>query len=335
MNKVFNSVGACLLLSLSFALASCSTEDTNVALSSNVGNSTVIADLETLNSGLLAHAPQPTTRGWSKWSPKQRMVVVAADWAGCKGGARTGATWGARIGAASGQPITGGVFGAVLGGIIGGGFASWLASPDYCVKNEDETTNFSKITKTCRTLIDEGLLTAEGTNETLAQIPDKTLSVDKDLIIKSGLDDNSLQVGKMHNIILASLDGTVDLEAKANINTRAESVQSDRNVDAETCQLQESIVDSKELMDSCKIIAKMASKGQLMTSDPISDKIMDLFKNILENYSVESSDVAFVIGKYTEIINKTNELTEEQKREIKAALATALYSSKYWETKLK
>lgn len=140
---------------------------------------------------------------------------------------------------------------------------------------------------------------------------------------------------KRHNIILASLDGTVDLKAKASTNTTAGGDESERSVDVETRILQESIVESKELMDSCKIIAKMASEGQLITSDPISDKVMDLFKNILENYSVESSDVAFVIGKYIEIIDKTNELTEEQKREIKATLATALYSSKYWETKLK
>jgi len=63
MNKLFNSARAYLLLSLSFALVSCSTEYKNNALSSNVSNSIVIKDLEAVNSGLLTHAPQPTTRG--------------------------------------------------------------------------------------------------------------------------------------------------------------------------------------------------------------------------------------------------------------------------------
>lgn len=56
---------------------------------------------------------------------------------------------------------------------------------------------------------------------------------------------------------------------------------------------------------------------------------------MFERYSVESSDVAFVIGRYNEVIDTTKELTDEEKVNIKASFATALYSSKYWDEKLK
>ena len=41
--------------------------------------------------------------------------------------------------------------------------------------------------------------------------------------------------------------------------------------------------------------------------------------------------VVIIIGKYMEVIDTSFELTDDQKESIKYGLATALYSSNYWE----
>ena len=62
------------------------------------------------------------------------------------------------------------------------------------------------------------------------------------------------------------------------------------------------------------------------------NRVMELFNQVLEEYASKTDDVAFIIGKYVDVIEDSNELTTEQKQSIKSGLATALYSFKYWET---
>lgn len=73
---------------------------------------------------------------------------------------------------------------------------------------------------------------------------------------------------------------------------------------------------------------------QVLNDDPVLNKVMDLFSHIVEEYPSEVNDVAFLVGKYVEIIDRTNELSSEQKECIKSGLATALYSAQYWQSKL-
>lgn len=71
-------------------------------------------------------------------------------------------------------------------------------------------------------------------------------------------------------------------------------------------------------------------------------KIQDAYRIIVaekdftinEKVTSETDDIAFVIGKYMEVIEISTELTEEQKESIKCGLATGLYSSNYWEYKM-
>lgn len=58
---------------------------------------------------------------------------------------------------------------------------------------------------------------------------------------------------------------------------------------------------------------------------------MDLFCEVFEQYSTTCDDVAFIINKYIEILEKSNELTETQLNSIKTGLATSLYSFNYWD----
>ena len=96
-------------------------------------------------------------------------------------------------------------------------------------------------------------------------------------------------------------------------------------------ELQLTILDSEDLQTECKTIARDIINGQGDNNNSTVDKILELFEDVLKQYPEESKDVAFVIGKYTEIIDQSDELTEEEKMVLKSTFATALCSSKYWE----
>lgn len=89
------------------------------------------------------------------------------------------------------------------------------------------------------------------------------------------------------------------------------------------------IVNQELMNDTAKVQTR--SWGQGDGNDSNVDKILELFEDVLKQYPEESKDVAFVIGKYTEIIDQSDELTEEEKMVLKSTFATALCSSKYWE----
>ena len=122
----------------------------------------------------------------------------------------------------------------------------------------------------------------------------------------------------MHNIILLSLDGSIALD---------ETTQDMSEMD----ELKNKLLDSKEFMDSCKMVGLRSQDWKLETSDDVTAKIISLFNEVLAESSSKTEDIAVIIGKYMEVINDSEELTKEQKESIKCGLATGLYSSKYWE----
>lgn len=125
--------------------------------------------------------------------------------------------------------------------------------------------------------------------------------MDSSLLIMSRLDEKFLTVGRMHNIMLSVMDGSVVLNAD----------------EQKTSDIKEAIFNSKELMDSCKVIGTDASINNLTASDPLLSKVMELFNTVMEEYVSESDDVAFIISKYVEVIDKSEDLTDEQKQVLK------------------
>ena len=351
MKKLFKKLVCVLFVGIAIMLVSCSSEGTYEYRSSKIEKSKVVTDLTQVNAELLATAPSHT-RGWKRWSDEEKAKVVLADvvgaWSGCKSGARIGAS----VGMGLGSPLTGGAFGAFLGAVVGGAFSSWMAAPSgpchelaaitpqerpsdndemrrddgkggAAIDEDDEVVidgdvYLRRITRTCRVLVNENMSVNESAICLNKSNSNKKLNVDEDLIVESKLDEASLEVGKIHNIVLSVMEDKVLLKD-------VDLEQSDR------VELKDALLNSEELIKSCKAQASNASTEHISETDPLLDEVLVLFEQVFKEYATNTGDVAFIIGKYVEVIDGSTDLTTEQKRCIKSGLATALYSSEYWE----
>lgn len=223
---------------------------------------------------------------------------------------------GAKIGIGIGAShLVGAVF-CALGALVGGGWSSWMAAPTNKVK--DANDDFPMFQEVCKSIVTENI----SINEGVIVIKDKNtydkINISSDILNKTKLSDNSLKVAKMHNIALSSLDVSVELK------------QTTLNISEET-KLKDAIMNSKEFMDSCKVVGIRAQSCQLSHTDDITAKVISLFNRVVKEYSSKTDDMAIIIEKYMEIINSSTELTKEQKEIVEYGLATGLYSSNYWD----
>lgn len=275
-------------------------------------NVKVVADLEKVNQNLRSSVfLNAKTRG--SWSKETKIKVIGADLVGAWQGAKAGLSFGVKAGLGIGSPhLVGGGF-CALGAVVGGAWSSWMAAPTMAV-----TESFEKIPQTCK-LTSKGDLSINKEAIVVNDIKaiDKT-NIPQAILEETKLDENSLRIAEMHNIILLSLDGSITLD---------ETAQDMSEMD----ELKNKLLDSKEFMDSCKMVGLRSQDWKLETSDDVTAKIISLFNEVLAESSSKTEDIAVIIGKYMEVINDSEELTKEQKESIKCGLATGLYSSKYWE----
>lgn len=309
MKNLSNLVMYCLAV-VSCFLFSCSNEISRDK--EEASHTKIIVDLEKVNKEILSTMP-PETRGWSS---DEKAKVVCADLTGAWGGAKAGLSLGLKVGVGIGAPhLVGGGF-CALGALVGGAFSSWMQAPARAAASDD----FLKIQDACRVIVAEKDFTI---NEDAVIIKEKNainkINISPKILEKTRLDEKSLRIAKMHNIVLSTLDGSIVLAEPS--TTEEEEVK-------------EFILNNREFMDTCKDIGISVQKGECNFSDALSTKIITLFNEIVERYSSETDDIAFVIGKYMEVIEISTELTEEQKESIKCGLATGLYSSNYWEYKM-
>lgn len=317
-------------------LTSCSQEESFVATQSETTKSQVLADLEALNLSIIndsqaSNSLKKAKKNWNELTTAQKWKVVAADGFGALSGGKTGAERGTKMGKGLGSPITGGTFGAAVGAIAGGAWASWKAWPNVCscgtqqgipsrapsVSLSNNNGDFNTVLRATTLVVNSDLSVNNNSVTITDQDAVMNLNLSDGIIQKSNLDEISLHVGKIHNIILSVLDGSVVLnEDEQTVNDAVESFLAD-----------------EDFTNSIESIAEMTINGECLDDNGIASQVFKLFEQILEEYSCYTDDIAFVIGKYNEIIDKTTELNEAEKKSLKCGLATALYSSKYWENK--
>lgn len=305
-----------LFLALVAIFVSCSSDETFEIQKNQVENAKIVIDLQKVNQELLSTVPSGT-RGWNKWNKEEKLKVVCADLTGAWAGAKFGLSFGAKIGLGIGAPHLVGGGACVLGALVGGAYASWMAAPTRATVVEDD---FQKIGQSCRILVNEDMSVNENAIKVVAPTANEKININQELIDEARLDQKSLDIAKMHNIILLTLDGSVVLQPEI-------------NEELENGGLKEELLNSEEFMDGCREIGVNARAGYICSSDLVLNTVMGLFNEVIEGYVSKADDVAFIIGKYIDVIEASDELTEEQKEIIKSGLATSLYSAKYWEEK--
>lgn len=315
MKKNLFIVSVTMLIALCFA--SCSSDEQYTEVNNpSVENANIIKELENINQEIMFTAPSET-RGFKDLSKKDQLYITAADVCGAYKGGKAGFKLGSLLGGH-------GILGAVIGGTLYGASASYMAY--YKMTSNDTATatlksrsqqSVNTACKACNTLLDDNLSIKENASLSNDSLRLQFTKVDKVLLDSSKLDETSLLIGKMHNIVLASLDGHLDIDTTvANENDS---------------KIITSILESKELKDSCIMMVENIKHDNIKSSDIMIDKIMSLFEDVFKEYATQTSDVAFIISKYAEAIDKSDELTQEQKVSVKSGLATALYSFQYWD----
>ncbi len=299
---------------MSCFLFSCSNDVYNEKKNEKITQSKLITDLEKINQELLSTVPAKT-RGWSRWNNEEKMKVVFADLVGAWQGGKAGLIYGAKAGLGIGAPhLVGGGF-CALGALVGGAWGSWMVAPTRAVAYDD----FERIQHSCKIIVAEDFsINSDAVIMAKENTYDK-INVSPELLAETKLDERSLGIAKMHNLVLSTLDGSVVLD--------------ETKLDTSENNLKNRILDNREFIDTCKVIGEMAQRGEFDMSDDLSAKIIFLFNKVIEDYASKTDDVAFIIGKYMEVIQNTTELTEDQKESIKCGLATGLYSSNYWENR--
>lgn len=275
-------------------------------------SSELIKNLEVINSNLLKN--QTKTRAFSR---AQKISIALADIKGAFNGGKYGARIGSKIGLGFGNPITGGVFGAFLGGAIVGGCKSWLAA-ELCSRAVSKNVEYKDLALVCEKTLSEDLSINDNSIKLTPKAKEK-ITIDSDLLSNVELNKNQLNVGKMHNIMLTVLDKSASL----NINS---TETGDSTITAK-------ILKSEDFEN---MYNDLTQKSNTETKEgTLDEEVLKLFYEVFEKYPDNNQDVVFIINKYAEAIDSSDELSEEEKNNIKTGLATALYSFNYWDKTIK
>lgn len=256
-------------------------------------------------------------------SSREILNIVYNDLAGAYEGGKAGAWAGGKVGTFLGNPITGAAFGAFIGGVGFGAFRSWLAwpttanSPSQNMPIDLENVEYSAIadaySKFC--LGDENFI----------KELEVKIQLDSSIIKNVNLDNDALMVGEKHNIMLAGLHGTIS--APNRITTKI-SIPDDGLEKDKT--LEYSILYSPEMEEAFDGFYSNLKQTTEINGVNLPDNIIKLYSDLILNYVSECDDIIFIINKYSECINSSSELSDDEKSYLNMGLATSLYSYNYW-----
>lgn len=280
--------------------------------------SQIVAELTAFNDSLMLTIPT------TKASTGEIMWIVANDLYGAYKGGKVGFKVGSKVGTALGNPIAGGAFGAFIGGVSYGAYKSWKASPSSTSSN---TVDFSQVDYPVIADAYSKYCLGESTAIELIYMESEQVQsqvvVSPTVIEKVDLNDNALQVGQQHNVMLAGLQGKLIMADNAitKVGVTRPNLQ--------VYELEERILYSEDMETAFDEL--YLNNGTFESDETeLPDVIMDMYTDLISNYASECMDIVFVINKYSECINNSNELTDDEKESLNMGLATSLYSYNYW-----
>lgn len=276
-----------------------------------VPESDLLCKIKFLNDSLLA--AKPTSKSFVQPGAWRRLQIIAADAGGAYSGGKAGAFYTGFILGPEAAPA-----GAVIGALIGGACASYVVSES--VPYEESRTRLSvhepvniKSAKE-KTIIAYSEMLSE--NKNISDYTPKIVLVDYPII-----NDDVTLLGAKHNIIL---DKLITTDQIASTYSR------------DLSEIESVIINSKEFSDQLDVtlesIIDNINYGSSMTfdGDDITSKLMNMFFDILTSYPDNLDDIEFIINKYIELVNASNEISESDKELIYCGLSVAASSSEFW-----
>lgn len=329
--KKFRMCLVCFVSMSCLLFTSCSADiNTNVQSPKNTfNNSKIVQELSLINCQLLASNENTTMRsGIPRW-----LNVTLQDAIGAYCGGRTGAALGGKIGLVAGSPITGAAFGGFLGAVGFGAYKSartYHSTCSYACTPEDFQINFiNNAYPLIKQYYDEleSNLNIKGNDLLTPNSLGEQIDVDEQILDSVNLDNHFLYVGKLHNVILSSLQNSAQVGETINLSMRGsldyDDIEEDINFTYVSSQM-----DWNEFYDEAN---QLAVELETDNANSKVDYVMTLFADIFSIYPSEIDDVVMLINKYAAVVKASDEFTEEEKEYIMYGLATALYSYNYWE----
>lgn len=319
--KKFFLLLSIILPASAFVISGCQKANINES-TINVEESQLLTDLSALNQQILSE--YPSTKGLGKI-----CAIVGADFLAGYEGAEKGAKVGAAIGfVCAGQCGTGAIVGGAIGCLVCGGGASYAVGKGLgggCITNGEFP--FDDLYKQCATFYPDlmspnnGYEFVENMMENLELVPVQSISAGLKLPAKA------IKVGALHNVVLEELNTGV---LEDNVFTVTEGI-------TPAISAEEGVIaGDSQLYETCKttlqdFITKQPNiNNYFISKDGISDKVMELYHDIFERTSYESEGLVDIINQYYNIVDKSNELTLEEKESIYAGLSISLFSYNYW-----
>lgn len=312
-------------------LSSCNSNEDDVFQQFET-NSELLNELNSFNQSLNVRSE---TKGSALWisqgkgrlTKKQLMIIVSADVGGAIGGGKGGLEIGGIVGGCLGSPITGAAVGATVGALGGAAWASWLAAPELPDQDQEIQERgidpfFDRNSPVYHTIVNR--YDPEYIESQYCELEDLygELVVEDDVLENVELAEEDLEIGLLHNFVLAMLSGDIEMEYDVEPQTKS-SMEEEPSID-------ELVMDSPEMEELFSDI----SCGNILNDDSLPSSIFSLYTNLLEQYPEDCDDIVFMINSYHNIISSSNELTSDEKHMIDIGLAVSLYSYNYWSTKL-
>lgn len=296
----------------SVTFSSCSNDEpVQTSKSESVATpSELVASIVSFNDSLSSCVSQ--TRSWDGFL---RIVGIAsADIAGAYELGKIGAGVGSFFAPGAGTAI-----GGAIGGVLGGAGASYLAAEQMRVSISQVSQTYAQVTLDLDSKLNDDLFQ----QDIELELPEDKLKL--------------LEIGKNHNLIMDGLrndynfsDGVSDsllIETKSEVNVNLDYVNA---FDSISLAVIKDPTFNKSYEKMLDIVSTKTPKEFIQASGVTYDEVVRLYLDILNTSPEKLEDVEFITNKYIELIEKSNELTEEEKDNIYMAFCVAAASVEYW-----
>lgn len=287
----------------------------------------LIQTLDSINRSLVPSSTVLRAPKESDLSKEDKVRIALADASGAISGGSKGFKHGGRIGSSLGHPVTGATIGTIVGAVVKGGIKSYRTYN----KIKEAKINSTGVRRTNQSVDDYpkavhacSMFFNNSDSLNVDRLPiiyrdsisKSSVVVDDSLTNRTDLTNGEMNVGLAHNLVLAYLDGKIIIDD-------ASVIDSATNIYAQ------------KLLESQEFRAECVQDETDEDRDELPAKVEQLFFEVYETYANNCDDVVFIINKYVEAIDASNELSPEEKTSLKYGFATALYSTNYWEKELK